>query len=1624
MTKYQNTAFNMSATVTYPNGAAETKTVTVKADGNKVTVVDGAPIGTTVSLFETDSKGLNSDADRENPKTAEITANDKDITITVTNVREVPEPVQTVVKANKIFKGDRLQDKEFTFTLTGDGNDNNNVSLKAKNDAEGNITFAPIQFSFGSSGGAIIPLNKDDFKNTNTKDYFFTLKEENPNRNDVDYDTTEYTVKITVTVNDTLSKLTVSAPEMVNTDENGKFTNYKRGNATVTKLVKQMVDGEEKDFSTDTRFNIAVTITKPGVAPVTENITLGANETKTYTNLPIGTKIAVNETDAKGFTVSYPTQEDEVKLNETDNTITDAAVVVKNMRPTPGKTEATPAVVKNLKGDEIADGQFRFNIKGEGFVNAGVNVENKGVNVTFPTITYQYTEGRETIDTDNHIVYVKNFENNTRVFTYTITEDSTYQHDGKMTYDGKTVTATVTVTKSGTDTVTLSNTVAYDNNATFENVKLSDVSISKKVQKTDDAGQVVDIKTTDDDYNKLAGQEFTVKVSVKYPGKDYQSLPLVTSKGQMTEVADGVYGFTIKHNETVSISDLPVGTKVKFEEAEDSNYKTDSKEITVGKDARANEATLTNILQAPGKGYASVNKAFTPNAILAGLNQTTDNTYNFNLAYTGDIATFKYSENVSINGAENNWSANFPAITFPADLDYTGNGINFTFLMKETAATTTDGNIVVDTDTFTLVYNVKQGADGLVVTGPSIKKNGRTDAESATFYNGYRLGDVQVVKAFEDYDGTAIADSVVADMVFPVTLTATYANGDTQSFTDTIGLNKTAEVKDLPRGTKVTVTETDTKGMTLKGIVPAEVTIGESVQVVTVTNKRTTLTDTEVTIGARKVLEGSDITKNVPFNFTLTGEYKGQTINLTAQNDRNVVTFAPVKYTLDVSKKDAENTIYLAKTDFENDKVKMQFTVTEVKDDDRVNVKFDSKLTRTVNVEITRSETGDEVALSAGVVDAMAPEFTNTKLGKVGFTKTVTDYDGQLSNPDIDFIFKAEKKVGNDWTSINDNIVINLSKGNDTFETGYLPVGTEVRFTETDNKGFISEQPKVVTVKDQDQTEFTTFSNIHPEAQGTEIAVTAKKTLVGATLKDNEFIFSLTGTVFGTEINQEKKNAADGSIKFDAIKFSLEKDEEGAIKLTKAMFANSKTLSFELTVTEIDPNRVDIQLPASVSQTVKGTVTLFDEGSDAHLTAALTENVSPEFTNIQLGRVGFNKIAKDINGAAFKPDADFIFKAEKKVGDAWTVINDNIVINLSKNVDSYVTEYLPVGTEVRFTETDKAGFENSVTEQTVTVALEDATKTVPYSTVSFTNNRPEPGTIKATLTAEKVLNGAQLSNGDFSFFISGEGAGANKEYKNVGKNITFDEITYKYSKNDSDKTSGSTVVLHDSDFTNGKAVREYTITEKNTALPDVIYATNTVKGVVTITKTETASTITLTADVTYPDGKTFTNTIKKGSVKVVKTNQAGEKVDDVTFKLFKVTGNDLDRDAVLNSTLVDKKTTEDGVAEFKNLDLYVDEYQNINNPTYQWYCLAETDPTKDYNLNSGLTFFRVPTEDVYDLTFEYMNGKVITPTSGGTGMGMFTTVGCGLLGFGGLAFAGYMLFVRKSNKKRARYRAK
>ena len=1655
---------------------------TVKVTDGKVEIehlyaylIKGLPIGTEVKVTETDSKGyLVYYFNGQVMTAAELTDNASVIPGTVSGGQDYisdGEPSPTVMPANAVMvlnqkvelpvdieakkaaegfalKDFALKGEYFEFTLTGEG-----VSQTKKNDAQGNVKFDAITFEVRSDNKATdnntIVIKPDQFTDDKyTAEY--TIAETRGNNAFLTYDGTEY--KATVTVTRTPRSDVEGLYTYAAAVDYGNATNATNTPPTFTnswkkapvKIVKAVKNSEGRAYETDKTFDIDVTFTYPegytGAKYDNQTITLGKDNdfTKVFTDLPYGTKVAVNEQKTQGFTASYDPTAKFVTVGADSSENNPVTITVTNTLP--GDTSFPVQFKKQFtNGASAADlvaGAFEAEII-EGTALAGKKVTNDANGVfDFGTVKVKYVPAAPARPAAK-TVYLTDSDFTDDVATIVYKAKETNAGKAYINYDGSTLTYTVKIKKTTDDVKTTLSVLSatYDNdNDTFVNtVKTGDITITKNVLNATAAEKAKPFKA---DVQIALMQADGANAGTL---AEYKAIPFIyTYEGGATEATTTL---DLYDGRVYTLSGLPIGSKVKVTEQADKypNYTVAyaPQEVEVG--GTTTLITVNNTLQKPGTATPVVNKDFTRNAELAGLDSTFKDkyTYNFNLSYTG--SEFSYNKNASING-KNGWTATFDDITFPPELDYTGNGKNFEFLMKETSVTAAeeggkvDENIVVDTDTFTLAYNVKQGkgTTGLVVTGPTITKHvaGQEDTEvqSATFFNGYQLGDVKVVKAFEDYDGSAIDNSVVEGKEFSVTLTAAYPNGTTMDFQGKIGLNKAFEVEDLPRDTKVTVTEDSTNGMTLKSIEPAEITIGKTAQLITVTNKRTKLNDTEVKIGARKYLEGSPINQNDPFKFTLTGEYKDQKIEFNAQNAGDVidnngqaVIFAPVKFTLDESKK-AADTIYLAKTDFdEAGKVKIQFTVTEVPDN-RADIKFDSKLSRTVNVEVTRTETADAVSLTAGVTDAQAPEFTNTKLGKVGFNKTVINYDGNEYTPNIDFLFTVSYTKNGE--PVKKDVTINVGDDktdNDSFISEYLPVGTVVTIEETDSKGFnVNTKTTTLTVADQTDPVTFTFVNTHPEARGTEIKPTVDKILEGATLKEGEFLFKLTGDLFGTKIEETKTNDANGKVEFSTIKFSLEKDEPGAIKLTKAMFKDGNELNFELKVSEVPADRVDIEYPVELDQYITGYVELIEEDAEASINAVVNAEAH-QFTNIQLGRAGFTKDAKDINGASFKPDTDFIFKAEYLDGTTWKVLDENIVINLgdadSKN-DSYETKYLPVGTTVKFTETDTKGFENNDKVKTVDVALEQDGK---FATVSFTNNRPVPGTTTATLTAEKILKGAQLGNGDFSFYISGEGAAANKEYKNVGKNITFDTITYKYSKTDSEKTSGSTVVLHDSDFTNGKAVREYTITEKNTGLNDVIYAANTVKGVVTITKTETASDITLKADVTYPGGKSFTNEIRKGSVKIIKTNQSDEKVDGITFKLFKVTSNDLSRTEVLNSTFVDDQTTVDGVAEFKDLDLYVDEYQNINNPTYQWYCIAETDPGKDYNLNSGLTFFQVPTEDVYDLTFEYMNGKVITPTSGGEGMFTFKLVGSILLAFASVLLAGYVFFSKKSGRKSARH---
>ena len=1475
-----------------------------------------------------------------------------------------------------------------------------------------------------------------------------------------------------------------AAPKPKDTAE---FVNpYKVADLIISKTVARSdgKDPDEQDLSKEFKTTISFTfnnLTFPKGLPlyytysddvgtphqlVNNQIVLKHNRKVTFSGLPLGTKVQISEQDDSEYSVKYEPQETDIVG---DTTI---YMNVTNTRQEPKPTSINVDFSKQLLYGTLAKGQFTFELTaGEGIAAGTSKTNDADGKIDFGKVDIKYVKEKPA-QPETGVVYLTDddFKNGQAQLSYTATEVVGGEADIK--YDENAfVTNTYTITKTVKDNVTELTATgpvvtkekmgSAVSDKSFINSKEGEITITKTVRKIDDTGKEVDIDPQKD--TKAANETFMAALKFADPGSEefksrsfsYSYKDLDGKEGTVTADPDEEYNLELKHGRVITLKGLPYGTQVEITEAKNSNYtpKYPTKIVTVGSDITA--LSVTNVLQKPGQKIVTFSKTFSEKAVKAGANKEgSGNVYKFTM--TGDAgnavpALASYSDTVTLDQYEGGVlkaSGSFKAIDFPADFTYGADGKVFKFTVREIAVDSNDKNIINDTAVYTVSYKVTQGAEGLDIEGPEITRDpvdkDNPNPTEVKFENKYELGNAQVVKVVKDFDDKTIEE--YKDVRFTVDVTFDYPGGTSETKSgEILTVNEPLVYTELPVGTKVSVVEKDAHGMdsTVSEPVFVKADAAGTPVTVTVTNKRVNLTPAEVEIPAYKSIQGADIADyDGKFTFELSSNELPGT--LTKTNDaEGKITFDKIFFRLKKSETDVPeaNTILIDKTAFKgSEPLTYSFKVKEKEPEPKLeDVTIDAN-EYTVTVTVSKTEDYSSIALSAAVKQDTVPTFTNTKLGKVSFEKKAIDIDGTSYEPDIDFIFKAEKKVGeNRWETLTggERIVINLAKGVKSYETAYLPVGTVVRFTETDSKNFTTTPEagyQEITVQ-KDQTASFTFVNTHPEPEGSYLDVSAKKILEGASLEEGKFSFTLNGKIVVddkttlTIDEQTKTNAQDGSIKFDRINFSLEKEVAGALKLTKAMFAGAadKTLPIELTVTENkDDSKKDIRYPEQLSQTIKGTITLIDEGSDAHLVAVLTENTLPTFTNVQLARVGFTKAAKDIDGTSFKPDTNFEFSAWKQNGNEWELLEDKIIINIGDSDtsnDSYVTDYLPINTLVKFQEDDAAGFTSLTPVQTVPVTLEKDGK---FSTVEFTNKRPVPGTTSAVLKAVKLLEGAQLKDGDFSFTISGEGADANKEYTNKGGNITFDEITYKYSKDESEVTSGSTVVLHDGDFKNGKAVFEYTITEKNTGRPDVLYAVNgsTVTGKVTITKTETASTITLQASTPeYPGGNTFTNKIRKGSAKIVKTNQADEMVDDVTFKLYKVSGNNLDRNQVLSNNAIDVQTTVDGVAEFKNLDLYVDAYQSISDPTYQWYCIAETDPSKEYNLNSGLTFFQVPSADVYDLTFEYMNGKVISPTSGGTGMRMFTVAGLSLLGFGGLAFAGYMLMMRRSNKKRAHYRA-
>lgn len=195
----------------------------------------------------------------------------------------------------------------------------------------------------------------------------------------------------------------------------------------------------------------------------------------------------------------------------------------------------------------------------------------------------------------------------------------------------------------------------------------------------------------------------------------------------------------------------------------------------------------------------------------------------------------------------------------------------------------------------------------------------------------------------------------------------------------------------------------------------------------------------------------------------------------------------------------------------------------------------------------------------------------------------------------------------------------------------------------------------------------------------------------------------------------------------------------------------------------------------------------------------------------------------------------------------------------------------------------------------------------------------------------------------------------------------------------------------------------------------------------------------------------FANETTHGSATVNKKNQTGGNVSDTEFAVMKVseegifTADDINtiiKDATMKTHMASKKTDSNGQAVFDNLTIFKDgqgEFTKTNGnvvwtdssdnyitgtSTYQTYCLFEYKPSEGYTPNYTLSYFTLPVEGNYDVTYNYVDGAITMPSASGDGMNGYVVLGLSVAGLAVTMFTGYAIYYGKGRKKRRARRRK
>ena len=743
-----------------------------------------------------------------------------------------------------------------------------------------------------------------------------------------------------------------------------------------------------------------------------------------------------------------------------------------------------------------------------------------------------------------------------------------------------------------------------------------------------------------------------------------------------------------------------------------------------------------------------------------------------------------------------NGKIQFPELTFTKEE-------NRTFTISEKAGDV--AGVEYDPNAYEVTVVVKDNGQGQLVATA-------TGAENLTFTNVYKAKSAkETITATKVLNGKALeADKYEFELKKgeEVVATAKNAADGTVTFKE-IEYNEAGDhtyTISEKAGSEAGVTY-DTAKHEVKVAVTDN---GQGQLVATVTGNNPTFTNTykaaktSTTITATKVLDGKKLEAD-KYEFELK---EGDKVVATAKNAADgTVTFKEIEY---------------------NEAGDHTYTISE-KAGSEAGVTYDES-THNVTVNVTDNGEGKLVA----DVKDNNPTFTNTyKAAKTSATITAKKVlNGKALEADK---YEFELKEGDEVIATAKNAAdgtvtfkeIEYNEAGDHTYTISEKAGSEAGVTYDESTHNVTvnvtdngEGKLVADVKDNNPT----FTNTY-KATSTTATITATKVLEGKALEADKYEFELKE---GDKVVATAKNAADGTVTFEAIEYTAAGDHTYTI---------SEKAGSEAGVT-YDTAKHEVK------------VNVKDDGA-GKLVATVTGN-NPTFTNTyKAASTTVNITAtKVLNGKALEAGK---YEFELKEGD-------KVIGTATNAADGKVAfegiEYKEAGSHT-YTISEKAGNEAGVTYDTatheVTVKVTDngqgkLVATVTDNNPTFTNTYVASST-QVTFTAKKVLEGKELVKDQFKFELK-EGDTVVATATNAADGtVTFKAIEYA---------------------TAGK--HTYTITEVDSKEENVTYDTAKHEVTVEVVDNGTGQLVTTVTG----NNPTFTNTYTEPKKEEPKEGPKGE----------------------------------------------------------------------------------------------------------------------------------------------------